>query len=592
MSDFIPVPPTNADGAAAQTTVETTALVDTETAAGVKGEVELAPAKDSAQMTLDDSATTGDKKKKKKQNNIDATAALVVGAGVDFVEKHAAVSVDAKLESSENETEQPTKRVTDLSPTKNTKGPESNTSPQTTFPLDVDTSSAVLSIVEVDDSVDDGDASNMIAKVLELRKKLGEYEAKAKVSIERNQKLQKDKKIFRCGLTKLVAESAISSVIEFVQPEGDLLRSFLFFVAEHQQDNEMPLAWLLAHGDRPWDESLCERAAQEGNLEMLQLLKTNAAPWNHLLVGVAAASSGHVEVLDWSKANGCLFDQAYHETIAAAAASAGHVAVLEWASTNGCLFDEAYFGIVVDAAARTGHVAVLEWSSVNGCDFDEMIMEGEGYYLSTLCSVHAEDFGHLSVVKWATGMGFEHWDDYDVTVAAAAHGHLHILEWNRNLSDPFEWDHDIFYAAAGGGQLHVLQWLFKNSPDPYPWDEVLCNAAAFGGHLHVLQWLRSGPNPCPWDSDVCKNAAIQNSLELLQWARTNACPWDEETCSTAARFGHLELLQWARNVPEPCPWNAATCSTAAQNGHLKVLKWAIDHGCPHSTDHERRIAHL
>jgi hypothetical protein len=45
-----------------------------------------------------------------------------------------------------------------------------------------------------------------------------------------------------------------------------------------------------------------------------------------------AAGGGHVEVLQWARANGCPWD----ESTRANAAERGHLEVLEWARTNGC----------------------------------------------------------------------------------------------------------------------------------------------------------------------------------------------------------------------------------------------------------------
>jgi hypothetical protein len=46
----------------------------------------------------------------------------------------------------------------------------------------------------------------------------------------------------------------------------------------------------------------------------------------------AAAQHGHLEVLQWVRANGCDWDIG----MCAAAAEGGHLEVLQWACANGC----------------------------------------------------------------------------------------------------------------------------------------------------------------------------------------------------------------------------------------------------------------
>ena len=49
-----------------------------------------------------------------------------------------------------------------------------------------------------------------------------------------------------------------------------------------------------------------------------------------------AALGGHLEVLQWARANGCPWD----EDTCSAAANRGHLEVLQWARANGCPWGE------------------------------------------------------------------------------------------------------------------------------------------------------------------------------------------------------------------------------------------------------------
>jgi len=72
-----------------------------------------------------------------------------------------------------------------------------------------------------------------------------------------------------------------------------------------------------------------------------------------------AAGGGHLEVLQWARAQGCRWDV---DTCALAAMS-GHLEVLQWARARGCPWDER----TCAAAAGNGHPEVLQWARAQGC---------------------------------------------------------------------------------------------------------------------------------------------------------------------------------------------------------------------------------
>ena len=55
-------------------------------------------------------------------------------------------------------------------------------------------------------------------------------------------------------------------------------------------------------------EYLCEGAARSGHLEVLQWLRANGCPWDEWTCKYAA-EGGHLEVLQWARANGCPWDE-------------------------------------------------------------------------------------------------------------------------------------------------------------------------------------------------------------------------------------------------------------------------------------------
>ena len=67
-------------------------------------------------------------------------------------------------------------------------------------------------------------------------------------------------------------------------------------------------------------ERLCEAAARGGHLEMLQWARANGCPWNEMTCS-GAATGGHLDVLRWAHEKGC----PWSEETRAMAARLGYV---------------------------------------------------------------------------------------------------------------------------------------------------------------------------------------------------------------------------------------------------------------------------
>jgi hypothetical protein len=105
-------------------------------------------------------------------------------------------------------------------------------------------------------------------------------------------------------------------------------------------------------------ERLCEAAAKGGHLEVLQWLRADGCLWNKYTCW-EAAKCGHLEVLQWAHANGCLWD--WHTC--ANATGGGHLEVLQWLRANGCPWDK----YTVICARDRDHVELVNWAIANGC---------------------------------------------------------------------------------------------------------------------------------------------------------------------------------------------------------------------------------
>ena len=76
---------------------------------------------------------------------------------------------------------------------------------------------------------------------------------------------------------------------------------------------------------------ICQRAAEYGQLAVLQWARANDYPWDDYTC-TNAAINGHLEVLKWARANGCPWNEWMREY----AAHNSHLDVLGWARANAC----------------------------------------------------------------------------------------------------------------------------------------------------------------------------------------------------------------------------------------------------------------
>ena len=140
---------------------------------------------------------------------------------------------------------------------------------------------------------------------------------------------------------------------------------------------------LLREND-PYCASICAEAAKRGHLEMLQWARANGCPW-HEGTCWQAALAGRLEVLQWLHANGCPWD----EDTCSWAAQYGHLELLQWARANGCPWNEK----TCAGAAEGGHLEVLQWLRADGCPWDWRTL------------VEAANWGHDAILEWAEAKG-------------------------------------------------------------------------------------------------------------------------------------------------------------------------------------------
>ena len=102
------------------------------------------------------------------------------------------------------------------------------------------------------------------------------------------------------------------------------------------------------------------------------------------MVCMIAASGGHLAVLQWARANGCVWDK----LTCSLATQYGHLELLQWARANACpwpgdaIQHPSTGGDLCFSAARNGHLDVLQWLRAGGSEWDKLkclhIVQDEG----------------------------------------------------------------------------------------------------------------------------------------------------------------------------------------------------------------------
>jgi len=132
----------------------------------------------------------------------------------------------------------------------------------------------------------------------------------------------------------------------------------------------------------PWDERVCNNAAQQGHLDILEYaVDAGCSDWQEAFG--FAARQGYLKILEWGRKRG----GAWNGWIACEAARGGQLEVLKWMKADGCHLPAG----VCESAAEGGHLHVLIWAREQKCPWDESV-----------CASAAEA-GHLDLLMGRTG---------------------------------------------------------------------------------------------------------------------------------------------------------------------------------------------
>ncbi len=297
--------------------------------------------------------------------------------------------------------------------------------------------------------------------------------------------------------------------------------------------------WALRHGCK-WDLSFDAHAALYGHLALLQI----SCPHNKsALVCADAALGGHLEILQWLRAN----DYPWAENTCSSAAEGGHLEILKWARTNGCRWNY----VTCLFAAEYGHLDILIWarSGASGeiCDWNENV-----------CELAAEN-GHFEVLKWARANGCPIYEE--IYENAANGGNLEILQWLRDPMVALEMS-DVVHEWPSG----ICDWAIMDSSRRKTDAEIIT----------MIKYIRREGGV--WDEETCDVAMESGRIEVLRWLLDNGCPYYRDITHNACYFSNIKMIQWLLERFPESPLNDNACMAAVQGGQLHVLQWLVNQG--------------
>ena len=152
---------------------------------------------------------------------------------------------------------------------------------------------------------------------------------------------------------------------------------------------------------------MIQLATEKGHLEVLKWAREQGIAPN-VFTNLEATRQGNLEMLKWGLQQKCSLADCLP-----AAASSGHLEIVEWLWDHGadCCGEWSCW-----SAAANGNLEVLKWLREKGCPW------------SARTCIKAAEGGHLEVLKWAREQGCP-WDQF--TWDAAEGGHLEVLKWLR-----------------------------------------------------------------------------------------------------------------------------------------------------------------
>jgi len=369
------------------------------------------------------------------------------------------------------------------------------------------------------------------------------------------------------GVVKHVSSGILAAVKRADADTGSITRLGMEQLASSRE----MMAWGIQQRC-PKQQMLMNEAAGRGWLDVLQLGKSKRCPIRGKDMCERAARNGHLHVLQWAVENRYRWD---HNTCAAAV-EGGHFETFKWVVDNCGWWTPRWTGPwndrqTVADVATTGNLDFLKYVIQSGM----ATLDGDPEV-----GVAAARVGSLPILKWlATSAlhlkkrGTKEW--HEICEAAAEHGRVEVLLWLRTQKR-CRMDEGVCKAAARGGSIQALQWLRNHH---CPWDATALYAAAEAGHIHVLQWVDEN-NPPPvtdYNSEITMTMARKGHLETLKLLNEGNFPLHRHTAAVAIEHGQVGMVKWLVET-DPDWYGPEMLIEVAAHNQVDLLQWLIHRG--------------
>lgn len=228
-----------------------------------------------------------------------------------------------------------------------------------------------------------------------------------------------------------------------------------------------------------------------------------------------AVKYGKFPALEFLASHGCVLDSNSCKN----AAEQGDLPILQWLRSQDPPCD--WNRLAMQAAVHMGHLHVVEWiweqqdPEVTYRFVDLNVGDGGHDRLAA-----AE--GHLHILQWRQRQYPKIPFSYIVITDAACRGQVEVLRWLAARVPSDFWTVYVTNGAAFHGRTAALKYLRSLDP-PCAWGESTCTYAVMNGHLSTLKWMRSQHPPCPWNrNQLLHEAALYRHEHVLEWIQQEA----------------------------------------------------------------------
>ena len=235
-------------------------------------------------------------------------------------------------------------------------------------------------------------------------------------------------------------------------------------VVAANHDNIFALTWMLAKGHLT-DPRAAERAAERGNLAILELLSAYGCPIRTSFL--PAARGGHAKVLSWiagRETKGLQWDKGASE-----AAQHGHLDALKFLLASGhTRHNEEWIQYL---ACKGGHLPILQWFFAKGIPFGDTVV------------FVAASTGDLAILAWmrSCGLQFSTGDLEFALRSATKRGRVDTLMWIRELAPQVFFRHRDSIAVEVHRQSKFMQLAQR---EPHEIQHTLDLLKSMGVPLH------------------------------------------------------------------------------------------------------------